>query len=62
MSSYLVIVPRQGWPAIEYRLAGFEDGRDVPAASDIEALRTNPDFADAIWAIVSADYTRKSAA
>jgi predicted RNase H-like HicB family nuclease len=40
----------------------IDDGRDVPAASDIESLRSNPDFADAIWAFVSADYTRKSAA
>lgn len=39
-----------------------DDGREVPAPSDIESLRGNPDFADAIWAIVSVDYHRKSAA
>jgi predicted RNase H-like HicB family nuclease len=39
-----------------------EDGRDIPTPSDIELLRNNPDFADAIWAIVAADYNRKSAA
>lgn len=39
-----------------------EDGQEIPTPSDIETLRKNPDFADAIWAIVSADYTRKSAA
>ncbi len=39
-----------------------EDGREVPAPSDIEILRGNPDFADAIWAFISVDYTRKSAA
>jgi LacI family transcriptional regulator len=26
VSSYLVMVPRQGWPAIEYRVAGLADG------------------------------------
>jgi DNA-binding LacI/PurR family transcriptional regulator len=26
VSSYLVIVPRQGWPAIEYRVAGLQAG------------------------------------
>ena len=39
-----------------------EDGREIPEPSDIETLRANPDFADAIWAIVAADYTRKTAA
>lgn len=40
----------------------IEDGREIPEPSEIESLRDKPDFADAIWAIVSADYTRKSAA
>ena len=39
-----------------------EEGRDIPEPSDVEALRTNPDFADAIWAFVAADYKRKTAA
>ena len=39
-----------------------DDGRDVPTPSDIELLGKNPDFADAIWAFVAADYTRNSAA
>lgn len=38
------------------------DGREIPTPSDIETLQKNPEFADAIWAIVSADYNRKSAA
>ena len=39
-----------------------EEGRTVPTPSDIETLRNQPEFADAIWAIVAADYNRKSAA
>jgi len=39
-----------------------EDGQKIPTPSDIETLRTNPDFADAIWAIVAADHTRKPVA
>lgn len=38
------------------------DGRDIPTPSEIESLRTIPDFSDAIWAVVSVDYSRKSAA
>jgi predicted RNase H-like HicB family nuclease len=33
----------------------LEDGLEVPLPSDIEKLRQQPDFADAIWAIVSVD-------
>ena len=40
----------------------IDDGREIPEPSSIESLRANPDFADAIWAIVAADYKRKSAA
>lgn len=40
----------------------ISDGRAVPVPSDIEQLRNNPDFADAIWAFVAADYQRKTAA
>ena len=39
-----------------------DDGRDFPEPTEIESLRRNPDYADAIWAIVTVDYTRKSAA
>lgn len=40
----------------------IEDGREIPEPSDIETLQKNPDYAGATWAIVSADYKRKSAA
>lgn len=33
----------------------LEDGLEVPLPGDIEALRRQPDYADAIWAIVSVD-------
>ena len=36
-----------------------EDGREVPDASPIDQLRTNPDYADGIWAVVSVDYHGK---
>src|SRR3954463_12294123 len=36
-----------------------EDGREIPDPSTIDDLRKNPDFADAIWAIVDACYVRK---
>jgi predicted RNase H-like HicB family nuclease len=39
-----------------------EDGREIPKPSDIESLRNNPDFVDAIWAVVGAEYIRKLAA
>jgi predicted RNase H-like HicB family nuclease len=39
-----------------------DDGREFPMPSEIEKLRQNPDLADAIWAFVSVDYHRKSAA
>ncbi len=38
-----------------------EDGREVPDASPIDRLRSNPDYADGIWAIVSADYRPRKA-
>jgi predicted RNase H-like HicB family nuclease len=40
----------------------IEDGRDVPFPSDVESLKSNPDFADAMWAFVNAEYKNKSAA
>ena len=40
----------------------IQDGREIPTPSEIESLRHNPDYAGAIWAFVSADYNRKSAA
>jgi predicted RNase H-like HicB family nuclease len=49
--------------AIELYLDTFvDDGRTIPTPLDIETLRNRPEFADAIWAIVTADYNRKSAA
>ena len=42
--------------AVELHLQGLmDDGQTIPLPSDIETLRANPDFADAIWALVSAD-------
>ncbi len=42
--------------AIELHVQSLlEDGLNVPLPSDIEALRQQPDFADAIWAVVSID-------
>jgi len=42
--------------AIALHLEGIlEEGQDWPTPSDIETLRQNPDYADAIWAIVSLD-------
>ena len=38
-----------------------EDGRDIPIPTEIETLRSNPDYAGAIWAIVAADYTKSAA-
>ena len=38
------------------------DGRDIPMPSDVERLRKQPEFQDAIWAIVSAEYPRRTAA
>ncbi len=40
----------------------IEDDLEIPFPSDIETLKKNPDYADAIWAFVSAEYSRKSAA
>ena len=39
-----------------------EEGRDLPTPSEIETLRNDPAYANAIWALVAADYHRKSAA
>lgn len=42
--------------AIALHLEGMhEDGLELPTPSDVEALRNDPDYADAIWAIVSVD-------
>lgn len=40
----------------------MDEGREVPEPSDIDTLRRNPIFADAIWAFVSLDWKRKSVA
>jgi predicted RNase H-like HicB family nuclease len=42
--------------AILLHLEGIlEDGLEWPTPSDVETLRADPDYADAIWAIVSVD-------
>jgi LacI family transcriptional regulator len=48
VSSYLVIVPRQGWPAIENRVAGLREGlRDAAAAVTIDVIESESEsFAD----------------
>ncbi len=33
----------------------IEDGLEMPTPSDIETLRANLDYADAIWAVVNVD-------
>jgi predicted RNase H-like HicB family nuclease len=40
----------------------IEEGRDLPFPSEVETLKRNPDYADAIWALVDVDYERKTAA
>lgn len=40
----------------------LEDGRELPFPSEVELLKQNPDYANAIWAFVTVDYDRKSAA
>jgi predicted RNase H-like HicB family nuclease len=42
--------------------AMLDDGLEIPLPSDIERLRQNPEFADAIWAIVSVDLPSTSKA
>ena len=32
-----------------------EDGLELPTPTDVDTLRRDPDYADAIWAIVSVD-------
>ena len=45
--------------AIALHLEGIlEDALEWPTPSDIEVLRADPDYADAIWAIVSVDIER----
>jgi predicted RNase H-like HicB family nuclease len=45
--------------AIELHLEGMlDDGEEIPTPStDIDEFRSNPDFADAIWALVSVNST-----
>ncbi len=40
----------------------LDDGHEVPSPTEVETLKQNPDYADAIWAFISVDYKRKSAA
>jgi predicted RNase H-like HicB family nuclease len=37
-----------------------QEGREIPDASPIESLRSNADYADGIWAIISAEYPAKT--
>lgn len=39
-----------------------DDGRSIPEPTDIETLQKVPQYAGAIWAIITIDYKRKSAA
>lgn len=42
--------------AIELHVEGLvDDGQGVPEPSPIERLRTNPDFADGVWALATVD-------
>ncbi|MEM6393248.1 MAG: type II toxin-antitoxin system HicB family antitoxin [Planctomycetota bacterium] len=40
----------------------MDEGRDIPLPEEIDAHRDNPDYTDAIWAIVSVDVSRPTAA
>ena len=40
----------------------IEEGREIPLPSEVETLKQRPEFADAMWAFVTVDYTRKTAA
>lgn len=47
--------------AIETHIEGLMiDGEPVPAASEIEALRADENYADATWAVVDVDISRLS--
>ncbi len=47
--------------AIETHIEGLMiDGEPVPAASDIEGLRADENYADATWAVVDVDISRSS--
>jgi predicted RNase H-like HicB family nuclease len=50
--------------AIELHLEGMlDDGEDIPTPStEIDAFRSDPDFADAIWAVVTVDLNWKPSA
>jgi predicted RNase H-like HicB family nuclease len=50
--------------AIELHLQGMlDDGQDIPEPStDIEPFRKDPNYADAIWAVVTADVNWKAPA
>jgi DNA-binding LacI/PurR family transcriptional regulator len=45
--NYLVIVPRQGWPAIEYRVEGLREGLAVDPSTSIAVIESaSESFAD----------------
>jgi predicted RNase H-like HicB family nuclease len=50
--------------AVELHLEGMlDDGQDIPDPStDIESLRADPNYSDAIWAVVTVNINWKSPA
>jgi predicted RNase H-like HicB family nuclease len=40
----------------------IEAGSELPEPTPVETLKENPTYTDAVWAIVSVDYRRHSAA
>lgn len=46
--------------AIELHLWGMvEDGQNIPEPSTLESLVSNPEYRDAVWAVVDVSYTRR---
>ncbi len=61
VGKYLVVVPRQGWPAIENRLSGLRDGLAENPSVAIETVVSNSEaFADVQTTV--AEYLTKNAA
>lgn len=45
--------------AIDFHLEGMaEDGAEIPAPSDLEGLKDNPDYAGGTWVLVPVDLSR----
>jgi len=58
---YLVIVPRQGWPAIENRLAGLKEGLAVEPGTEIEVIESASESFGDVQSAVSAHLRRNPA-